>query len=249
MKYNYNILIFILLVVGIIIFNSYTKLFKVNGFQNYYSDIKWSPDLIKRFNLYQQTVFLYSTQFDLDIIQKQATPDEAEHLLATGFWPWPDDLKQEYIDKVWTNTIIKFSPQASLNYSMKLYNQNAARELLAWNSKEGHFLLYGADLGKTEGMPQNVHNTLKCTTDKHGNSVMEKKVFTGMDYWNGYFNINKTIVKPENIPQEMKGFSFVKSACDPCVALNYPPDFSCPFRLNIKGNDLISSQWKHLWQI
>ena len=118
----------------------------MSGFQNYYSDVKWSPDLLKRFNLYQQTVFLYSTQFDLDILQKQATPDEAEHLLATGFWPWPDDLKQEYIDKVWSNPIIKFSPQASLNYAMKRYNQNAARELLAWNSKEGHFLLYGADL-------------------------------------------------------------------------------------------------------
>jgi hypothetical protein len=247
MKYSYKILIFILLVVVIILFNNYSKGLNMSGFQNYYSDVKWSPDLLKRFNLYQQTVFLYSTQFDLDILQKQAKPDEAEHLLATGFWPWPDDLKQEYIDKVWSNPIIKFSPQASLNYAMRRYNQNAARELLAWNSKEGHFLLYGADLGVTEGLPNNLHNTLKCTTDSHGNSVMEKKVFLGPDYWNGYFNINKTIIKPEDIPKEMKGFSFVKSACDPCVALNYPPDYSCPFKLNVKVDDQISRQWKQLW--
>ena len=45
----------------------------------------------------------------------------------------------------------------------------------------------------------------------------------------------------------MKGFSFVKGPCDPCVALNNPADYSCPFRLNIKGDDSISNQWKQLW--
>ena len=39
MKYSYSILIFILLVVGIIIFNSYSKGISVNGFQNYYRDL------------------------------------------------------------------------------------------------------------------------------------------------------------------------------------------------------------------
>jgi hypothetical protein len=249
MKYSYNLLILILLVIAIIIYNSYSKGSSFNNFQNYYSNIKWSPDLISRFNLYQQTVFENKIQFDMDMLQKQATPAEAEQYLATGFWYWPNDLKQEYIDKVWTNTMLKFSPQAALNYAMKVYNQNAARELLAWNSKEGHFLLYGADLGVTDGLPKDLHNTLKCTTDKHGNSVMEKKIFIGPDYWNGYFNINKTIVKPEDIPTEMKGFGFVKSACDPCVALNFPPDYSCPFTLNVKGDQQISSQWKYLWGI
>jgi hypothetical protein len=249
MKYSYNLLILILLVIAIIIYNSYSKGSSFNNFQNYYSNIKWSPDLIRRFNLYQQTVFENKIQFDMDLLQKQATPAEAEQYLATGFWYWPNDLKQEYINKVWLNTMLKFSPEAALNYAMKVYNQNAARELLAWNSKEGHFLLYGADLGVTDGLPKDLHNTLKCTTDKHGNSVMEKKIFIGPDYWNGYFNINKTIVKPEDIPKEMKGFSFVKSACDPCVALNFPPDYSCPFTLNVKGNQQISSQWKYLWGI
>lgn len=175
MKYNYKIIILILLVIIFILFNSVTKTYGVSGFQNYYSNIKWSPDLIKRFNIYQQTINLYSTQYDLDILQKQAKPEEAEILLATGFWPWPADLKQEYVDKVWNNTMLKYSPQAALTYAMKIYNQNAARELIAWNSKEGQFLLYGADLGVTEGLPSNVHNTLKCTTDNNGNSVMEKK--------------------------------------------------------------------------
>lgn len=247
MKYNYKIILLILLVIAIILFNGFSKNYPVTGFQNYYSNEKWSPDLIKRFNEYQQTFNLYSIQYDLDLLQKQATSEEAEILLDTGFWPWPAELKQQYVDKVWNNTIIKYSPQAALNYAMKIYNQNAARELLAWNTKEGHFLLYGADLGITEGLPKNLHNTLKCTTDSHGNSLMEKKVFKNLDYWNGFYNIEKTIIKPTDIPKEMKGFNFVKSACDPCVALNYPPDYSCPFKLNIKGNDMISSPWKQLW--
>ena len=242
MKYSYSILLIVLLVVGIVIFNNFTK--KVDGFQTNQL-CPWSSDLIKRFNDYQETVKY--AKYDLDIVQKQATPEEVEQLLETGYWPWPNDLKQEYIDKSWANPIIKFSPQAALNQAMKIYNKNAARELIAWNNKEGHFLLYGADLGVTDGMPNNVHNTLKCSTDSHGNSVLEKKVFTGLSYWNGYFDIKKTIVDPKDIPNEMKGFSFVKGPCDPCVALNYPADYSCPFRLNIKGDDSISNQWKQLW--
>jgi hypothetical protein len=249
MKYSYNILFLILLVIGIILYNSYSKGLSFNGFQNYYSNNKWSPELIRRFNIYQQTINSNKFQYDMDLLQKQAIPSEAEEFLSTGLWPWPAELQQEYIDKVWMNPIIKFWPPAALNYAMKVYNQNAIRELLAWNSKEGHFLLYGADLGKTDGLPDNLHNTLKCTTDNHGNSVIEKKVFIGPDYWNGYFNIKKTMVKPEDIPKEMKGFSFVKSACDPCVALNLPPDYSCPFKLNVKGNNEISSQWKYLWRV
>jgi hypothetical protein len=111
------------------------------------------------------------TYFDLDILQKQTTPDEVEQLLATGYWPWPDELKKLYIDKVWSSPIIKIDPNIALDYAMKIYNKNAARELLAWNTKEGEFLLYGGDLGVSDGMPKNVHNTIKCSTDSKGNSV------------------------------------------------------------------------------
>lgn len=248
MKYSYSsILLIILLVIALIIYNSYTK---KEGFNNNDSnDSKWPIDLIRRFNIYQTTVNLNKTQFDLDLLQKQATPQEVEELLKTGYWPWPNDLKEQYIEKVWSNPIIKIDPQYALDYAMKVYNKNAVRELLAWNTKEGHFLLYGGDLGVTdnEDMPKNVHNTIKCSTDSHGNSVMEKKVYTGMNLRNGYMNSTTTIVNPADIPKEMPGFSFVKSACNPCVALNSPGDFSCPFKLNVKGDDHISAPWVSLW--
>jgi hypothetical protein len=246
MNYNYKFLLLILLVVSILIFNSYSK--KIDGFQN--SNIKWSPDLIQRFIKYQQTVNENNTQFDLDILQKQATPEEAEEMLRTGYWPWPDDLKKQYIDNVWASPIIKIEPQYALDYAMKIYNEDTVREMLAWNTKEGHFLLYGGDLGVTDGLPKNVRNTIKCSTDMNDNSVMQKKVYTNMNDWNGYTGETVTTVEPANIPKEMPGFNFVNGPCNPCVALNSPGDFSCPFKINVKdkGND-ISDVWKTLWDV
>jgi hypothetical protein len=258
MKYSYkNVIIFILLVITIIIYNKYT--INIESFENDGSG-KWSLDLIKRFNTYQQKVNKNVTQFNLDVLQKQATPDEVEELLKTGYWPWPDDLKKEYVDKVWSSTIIKIDPGYALNYAMTIYNKNAVRELLAWNTKEGRFLLYGGDLGVSDGMPKNMNNTIKCV-DSIG---MQKKVYTGMNLWNGYMNSTVTTVKSEDIPKEMPGFSFVKGPCNPCVALDVPGDFSCPFKLNVKrelpsvkrelpssvtGDDSISNTWRQLWKL
>lgn len=249
MKYSYNIIIFISIIIGIIIFNSLTKNSQKLGFQNYYNTSSWSLDLIKRFNIYQTTLNKGVNQFDLVQIQKQASPAEAEEYLKTGTWSWPDDLKNLYIEKVWSNPIIKIDPQYALNYAMKLYNQNAVRELLAWNTKEGHFLLYGGDIGVSDGIPKIMNNTIKCSTDSIDNSVIQKKVYTGINLWNGYMNSTTTDVKPEDIPKEMPGFSFVKSPCNPCIALNSPGDFSCPFKLNVKGDDSISEPWKQLWNL
>lgn len=246
MKYIYKILIFLIIIITIILFNMYSK--TKNGFQNY-NTINWSPDLIKRFNIYQTTVNKNANQFDLDQLQRQASPSEAEEYLKTGYWSWPDDLKNLYIEKVWANPIIKIDPQYALDYARKIYNQNAVRELLAWNTKEGQFLLYGGDLGVSDGMPKNMNNTIKCSTDSVDTSHMEKKIYTGMNLWNGYMNTTTTTVKPEDIPKEMPGFSFIKGPCNPCVALNSPGDFSCPFKLNVKGDDSISEPWKQLWNL
>jgi hypothetical protein len=185
MKYSYNIFIFLFIFLFLFPF-TFKKL--QTGFQNY--SIQWSPDLIKRFNIYQKTVNQNRNQYDLTQLQRQATPEEAEELLKTGFWPWHDDLKQLYIEKVSNNPIIKIEPQYALNYAMKLYNKNAVTELLAWNTKEGHFLLYGTQ------------NNIKCSPD----SVMKKK--------------GVTEIKIEDIPKEIHGFSFIKGSCNPCLALD-----------------------------
>jgi hypothetical protein len=245
MKYSYSILICIILIASIIIYNSLTK--DKTGFQNYTT--KWSPDLIRRFNIYQTTINQNVNQFDLVQLQRQASSEEAEEYLKTGFWPWTDDLKNMYIENVRSNPIIKIDPHHALNYAMTVYNKNAVTELLAWNTKEGQFLLYGGDLGVSDGMPKDVNNTLKCSTDSLDSSVIKKKIYTGMNLDNGYMNSTTTIVKPEDIPKEMPGFSFVKGPCNPCIAFNSPGDFTCPFKLNVKGDDRISEPWEKLWNL
>lgn len=247
MNYSYVIL---LLVIAIVIFHIFTK--NKTGFQNNNTQYKWSPGLIERFNIYQTTMNKNKIYFDINILQKQASSYEVEQLLKTGYWPWTNKLKDEYLNAVGSSPIIKIEPKYALDYAMKIYNQHAIRELLAWNTKEGQFLLYGGDLGAYNGMPTNVHNTnvhntIKCSVDSNGNSVMEKKIYTGSTLWNGYMNNTTTQVKPDDIPRDMPGFTFVNKPCNPCVALNYPSDFSCPFKLNIEGNNDISYPWKSLW--
>jgi hypothetical protein len=261
MKYSYKhiILFFIIVIVIIlfnILFNSFIKKNKslFSGFQNYTT--KWSPDLIRRFNLYQLTMNDNVNQFNLDQLQKQASPEEVEEYLKTGYWYWPDDLKQLYIEKVWSNPIIKIDPHYALNYAMSLYNQTAVRELLAWNTKEGQFLLYGVDLGYTKDeMPQihpnqNKHNTIKCSGNSVDTSHMEKTVYNGANLWNGFINSTTTVLKPEDIPKEVPGFSFVKGPCNPCSALNFDGNFNCPFRIKVgNDDDSISEPWKQLWNL
>ena len=240
-----NSYIMILIVISMLIFIIFTK--TKTGFQNNDISDKWSPDLIKRFNIYQTTMNKNKTYFDINILQNQVTPNEVEQLINTGYWYWTDELKYEYLNAVMSSPIIKIEPKYALDYAMKIYNQTAAKELLAWNTKEGQFLLYGGDIGVSDGMPKNIHNTLKCSTDINGNSVMEKKIYTGMNLWNGYMNTITATVKPEDIPKYMPGFTFVKNPCDPCVALNSPRNLSCPFKLNIKGNERVSYPWRSLW--
>jgi hypothetical protein len=37
--------------------------------------------------------------------------------------------------------------------------------------------------------------------------------------------------------------------CNPCGVFNEKRDFSCPFRLNMEGDDSISVPWKQLWGV
>jgi len=236
---------------------------KVESFEGGSTGTRWSKDLIRRFNIYQSTVNNNANQFNLDVLQNQATPDEAEILMATGYWPWPDDLKYEYLSKVASSPIVNIQPQYALNYAMKLYNQRAVQELMAWNTKEGEFLLYGANIGYTDNednvLPlfNDANNSIQCSTNKTGRSVLTKKVFNGINNM-GNQNIDQSMsrwmtketpVHPSDLPSEVTGFKFIKEPCDPCVALNSTPDYSCPFSINVDGDTSVSKPWQKLWNL
>jgi hypothetical protein len=265
MKYNYIKILLLIICVYIFypIVDKYLN--KLLGIKK--DGFVWSRDTIKKFDLYQDTVNLNANQFNMSVLQEQASQDEAKELMKTGYWPWSEDTKKQYVEAVWQNPIIKFEPSAALDYAMKLYNETAAKRLLSWNTKEGQFLLYGAndsnsnkdiigittgdDRLKGQGVTVNGQiskkNIFKCSDDS--NPVLQKTTVNGYNLSNGFKNTTTVDVALEDIPNEVPGFSFVNGPCNPCSVLNDNPDYSCPFKLNVKGNDEISDVWKNLWQI
>jgi hypothetical protein len=54
-------------------------------------------------------------------------------------------------------------------------------------------------------------------------------------------------VPDAEIPKLVPGFKFLKGECNPCVALNDPANYSCPFSLNVGDGGEVSTIWKDLW--
>jgi hypothetical protein len=272
---NYSYIKILLLIICVFIFYPIIDKYlnKILGIKtsNLIENFVWSRDTIKKFNLYQDTVNLNANQFNMSVVQEQASEDEAKELMKNGFWPWTEDTKKQYVEAVWQNPIIKFEPGAALDYAMKLYNETAAKRLLSWNTKEGQFLLYGSandnnsnkdiigittgDDGLANGNGQGVtvngqiskKNIFKCSDGS--NPVLQKTTVNGYNLSNGFKNTTTVDLALEDIPNEVPGFSFVNGPCNPCSPLNDVAEYNCPFKLNVKGNDEISDVWKGLWQM
>ncbi len=253
MHINKNIKKYILISILLVcfIFIIYKVLFKF-GF-GYNLEEGFSNDLIHRFLNYQKTVNENNHHFDMTILEKQVSPEEMESYLTSGYWNWDDELIKQYLIAVGNDKIIKVDPGVALNKDMRLYNSKAITELLAWNTKEGEFLLNGIDLGVSPTNNQQYHytsiphNTIKCATDLNGNSYMEKTIFDGIDRQSGFPIEKKTRIDPGKMESEIPGFSFKKNKCDPCVALD--SDYSCPFTINVLNDKsaVDSSIWSRLF--
>jgi hypothetical protein len=262
MKYSYTFIIkIIVFIIGIFIFYPIVDKYlnKMVGIkEGFVEGFVWSKNTVKQFNEYQDTVNLNNSQFNMRVLQEQASEDDAKELLRTGYWPWSEDTKKQYIEGVWQNTMLKFDPDAALDYAMKLYNETAAKKLLSWNTKEGQFLLYGSNLNNDSGNIIGIdsdgngisdagkiakNSVIKCSDDK--NSVLQKTTINGYNLFNGYKNTTTVNIDSKDIPNEVPGFTFVRGECNPCSP--FSSDYSCPFKLNVEGNDEISDVWKELW--
>ena len=263
MKQKYTLILFGFLILGLFIF--FTGFFgPFFGLPLFVTPFKegfvWSDELKKKFDVYQKTENDNRNQYNIDILQQQASPEEAEQLLATGYWPWSNDTAYEYMDSVWRNKVIKMNVGEALDYAKKTYNETAAKSLLSWNTKEGKFLLYG-------GKGRDKNTIIKCSSDENNRASMQK-VIKNPD------SPVPIVVPIDNvfIPYEMPGFFFIKNdnkkdkrdkrdnpdkqdnpdsseadVCNPCVALH--GDYSCPFALKMKGDENVSYIWSHLFHL
>jgi hypothetical protein len=269
MKYSYTFIIkIIVLIIGIVIFYPIVDKFlnKLLGINEMLVEgFVWSKDTVKKFNKYQETVNLNDSQFNMRVLQEQASEDEAKELLRTGYWPWSESTKKQYMEGVWQNTMLKFAPEEALDYAMRLYNETAAKMLLSWNTKEGQFLLYGLkldnrtnlnDSGNIIGIDSDGNaisdegkiakkSVIKCSDDFI--PVLQKTTINGYNLFNGYKNTTTVNIDIKDIQKEVPGFSFVKGECNPCSP--FYSNYSCPFKLNVEGNNEISDVWKELWRI
>jgi hypothetical protein len=217
---------------------------------------KWSKATVDKFLEYQKSRYP-TAQFNMEIIQNQATEQEALTLIQTGFWPWSKPTQDMYVNSIVKSQVIKIAPDESLTESMKLYNENAIKLMLSWNTKEGQLLLMGADLGASTYDPlfagDKNHNIIKCRAPTSAKtdpvSYMEKTSYLGTDYLSGIFKTKKEIVANADLPTVIPGFGFIKGTCNPCGPLNIQPDYGCPFNLNTKGDNSVSEIWQSLWNL
>jgi len=238
MKTYYMYFIFMLLLLLIVLWVVY-----IHFFNKTKEGFIWSNKSIRDFLTFQNTVNP-NTQFNMEMIQTQASEDELSALLCDGYWPWSEKTQTLYINEVSHNPIVKMSPQASMNYARTVYNENATKQMLSWNTKEGQFLLSGVSIYKKDGTKT---GNVKCEMDEHGKTFMKKTTYQGDNLWNGYKNTKTTNLKNNELPKEIPGFHFIKGPCNPCVALDN--DYSCPFELDTKDTGTVSEVWKSLWSI
>jgi hypothetical protein len=183
--------------------------------------------------------------FDMNIVQKQATVEEVNELFATGYWPWSVEVEELYKKEIGSSFIINADEGSSLQKAKTIYNENAIKELLSYNTKEGSFLLSGVVTGNTKGMPANINNVIRCGSK----ASMEQVVYKGYDGIDGHLVEEVTPVVNSDLPNKINGFSFLPSrgACNPCVALN--GDYSCPFKINVGNGNSTSPIWSMLWKL
>ena len=183
----------------------------------------------------------------MHILQSQASPQEVEYLLKNKKWPWSTEIQDLYKEATIASSTISVDPDVALQNAQSIYNEQAIKELLSWNSKEGAFLLTGVTIGHTKGVPANYNNTVRCGMNSKGEIGMDKIVNIGYSGIDASMLTKITRIANDQIPKWIPGFSFLKNTCNPCVALDDPPSYTCPFSINVGNGTAVSPIWRNLW--
>ena len=218
-------------------------------------------------NLTQQFLEIQQTQnpgivFDPEEIQKQASEQELEYFVKNNKWPWSDDTTNLYVQALNNNPYVRTSPEDAVNTIQSIYNENAVLQMLSWQATEGKFLLDGVYLKDNNAMPngwgdfqynsgQMSRGTVyKCAYDANGNIGMVKVKNTGFNGITSARETETTSISDSDLETTIPGFQFINEGqtCNPCEALNNPPNYNCPFTIQTSGTSGgTSAIWKYLW--
>jgi len=231
----------------------------------------WSKDSTENFIKLQHSINPHIV-FDTNKIQQQATQEEVDYFLKYGKWPWSKKVIELYKKAISENPYIRTDPKDQINQIRTIYNQASILKILSLQTKEGQFLLNGIRIhdisgNKLEDLPSGFGNfgyrsklinkkndIISCNIDENGNSKLVKTEFTGKDGITGVQTKTITNVDYKDLENMIPGFSFLKSPCNPCVAFNSPPNYTCPFKLDLKNSTSSTSKskdpsqiWEYLW--
>lgn len=212
--------------------------------------------------------------FNAPEIQKQATQKEVDYFNQHGQWEWSDKVKKLYTESLNNNPYVRTSPEDAINTMSTIYNEKAILQLLSWQAKEGQFLLNGVSINTGKNNPyedlpngwgdyafnskqiSKNNNVIKCGYNKSNVKNAKKSDELSLQeikYMGNdgilYNHVKKTTpVDYNNLEKLIPGFAFLNEPCNPCEALNNPPNYNCPFELNIRGTKKgVSPIWKYLW--
>jgi hypothetical protein len=216
-----------------------------------------------------QTTINRNTIFDINELQKQASQEEVNYFLQNGKWPWSEKTKFLYARSVIRNPYIRNNPMMLMAQDQTVYNETAILRLLSFRSKEGNFLLSGVNINGVpnsdnmdlpngfgsfaynSGLQKPRNSVVKCGQKKDGNFVMQQTDYTGFEGIMNTQTRKTSDLDNNNLETAIPGFKFVNGPCNPCAALNDPPDYSCPFTIDLSGNNQVemSLVWQNLWGI
>ena len=240
-------------------------------FAHFKEGFTWSDDSKKQFIEVQDTINPHVI-FDTEQIQKQASQEELDYFLKNGMWPWSQQVQQLYKLAIMKNPYVRTNPEDSINEARKIYNQTIILEMLSWQTKEGQFLLNGIEINNSknkerDGAGSYAFNSglisrqvngdssvIKCGLNSKGDNVLQQLKYKGNE---GVFGSHIKDMKDldyNNLENIIPGFKFVNEKCNPCIAINSPPDYSCPFKLDMTSESSnhqgkISTIWQYLWGI
>ena len=229
---------------------------------------KWSQKSTQDFLLIQNTLNP-QVNYDVNLIQKtQASQEEVDYFNKHGEWPWSQEVQTLYKEAVNTNPYVRTLPDDAVRFARKKYNQAAILRILSYQTKEGQFLLNGVLVNDPKGNPKEDlpsgfgdfgykagllgklnDNIIKCTSSSN-DSKLEKITYTGKGGIFGQQTKEITPMDYNDLETTIPGFTFVDKPCNPCGAINETPDYSCPFKLQVKNKPpFISDVWQYLWNV
>jgi hypothetical protein len=259
-------------------------LYRFSQFNNPSLNLKegftWSQQSINDFTKLQDTLNPHVV-FDTNKIQQQASQEEVDYFLENQLWPWSQEVQELYKESVMNNQYVQINPEDAVNQARQIYNQQIILEIISWQKKEGQFLLNGVIVNDisgsdpsgnvpysrngagsyafTSGLISTENNPnikiIKCKSDVSGNYALSQGQYDPTQNKQVYSEVESSDL--ENI---IPGFKFVSQPCNPCVALNSPPNYTCPFTLDLSNinyqgqpnnifSNNISKVWQYLWGI